>query len=802
MNIPYYILNSNSHEIPVDLVGGKASNLLWLKKAEVDVPSFFVVTTESFRYFQQHHDLPSELKNALHSFLESHKKNNFAVRSSVTGEDGSHHSFAGLFETFLNCSSNDVIKKIKEAYLSIDGPRVLEYLKTKNIQLNLSMALVVQVMSHSVKSGVAFSRSPVSPTSVIVIDAGRGLGEGVVSGHTDVETIKLTRLMEVIHKHGPSILDETQIKSITQICLKLERLYKTPCDIEWSIDEEDKLNILQIRPITQAFRPLKALADTNLTESYPGIVSPFTALFVKKSYENVFIESAIALGASKDRLSELSVHYAQLIASVDYHLYYDLEHYYAILRALPGGDKNIDNWHRMIGGKLDFSYIPVHGTPLSAIESAQSVFSILKFIVFHKSIFSKLISDLENNRNKVESTIQSFQNANESLSYLADLIETRFDFGLTIVNDVLIMMGLGILKKRLAHLSESDLMSLLKTKDEVTSVKPLHALNALARELNKEVIERLTHCKVADWLDPYKEFYTQELINGNRDAVSAIQNFLNLYGDRSFEELKLESFTFKQSPQLLGQTIQWMKNQDHVSSQSLTESSLNIELSFFDKKVLHMTQKAIEMRETTRMWRGKFYNLMREALIKSAALLKEQDLSWGQFDLKDFFSINHLEWKDYSQGKLSKDYLQDLMKTRESWKNQSKKAPEFLIWDIEESLPEIQGAKKSGPMTGVGVSMGKVSGKCLVIEKPEEAFEFSNINEYILITKNTDPAWVFIMSKSLGLISEKGSLLSHTAIIGRELNIPTIVGVSGITNQLKTGDRIEMDPFTGIISKL
>jgi pyruvate,water dikinase len=58
------------------------------------------------------------------------------------------------------------------------------------------------------------------------------------------------------------------------------------------------------------------------------------------------------------------------------------------------------------------------------------------------------------------------------------------------------------------------------------------------------------------------------------------------------------------------------------------------------------------------------------------------------------------------------------------------------------------------------------------------------------------------MSRSLGLISEKGSLLSHTAIIGRELSIPTIVGLKNATINLKSGDRIRMNGISGLVERI
>lgn len=67
------------------------------------------------------------------------------------------------------------------------------------------------------------------------------------------------------------------------------------------------------------------------------------------------------------------------------------------------------------------------------------------------------------------------------------------------------------------------------------------------------------------------------------------------------------------------------------------------------------------------------------------------------------------------------------------------------------------------------------------------------------MARMTDPGWVFLLASAKGIITEKGSLLSHTAIIARELRIPSIVAVENATELLKNGDIIEMDGSTGDI---
>ncbi|MDR2940800.1 MAG: phosphoenolpyruvate synthase, partial [Clostridiales bacterium] len=106
---------------------------------------------------------------------------------------------------------------------------------------------------------------------------------------------------------------------------------------------------------------------------------------------------------------------------------------------------------------------------------------------------------------------------------------------------------------------------------------------------------------------------------------------------------------------------------------------------------------------------------------------------------------------------------------------------------------------KPGGLFGTPCSAGLATGEVLIVNSPKDAVD---IKDKILVTKMTDPGWVFLLTMAKGVIAEKGSLLSHTAIISRELNIPSIVGAVNATSILKTGDRVSMDGSTGEIKVL
>ena len=86
--------------------------------------------------------------------------------------------------------------------------------------------------------------------------------------------------------------------------------------------------------------------------------------------------------------------------------------------------------------------------------------------------------------------------------------------------------------------------------------------------------------------------------------------------------------------------------------------------------------------------------------------------------------------------------------------------------------------------------------EAVVIENMEDAID---VKDKIIIAKMTDPGWVFLLISAKGIITEKGSLLSHTAIISRELKLPSIVAVNNVTKLIKTGDIVEMDASSGEI---
>jgi pyruvate,water dikinase len=100
---------------------------------------------------------------------------------------------------------------------------------------------------------------------------------------------------------------------------------------------------------------------------------------------------------------------------------------------------------------------------------------------------------------------------------------------------------------------------------------------------------------------------------------------------------------------------------------------------------------------------------------------------------------------------------------------------------------------------GIGCGPGVASGRARVVTDPAAAHLEAG---EILVAERTDPGWVMLFPLASGLVVERGSLLSHSAIVAREMGIPTVVGLEGATAWLKTGDPVQVDGHAGCVRKM
>lgn len=816
-----------------ETVGGKAQQLGRLCSL-MEVPDFFVISTMAYDYFEANGQLPAGLVDAVMAQVARWGMASVALRSSVNCEDGARDSFAGVFDTFLHVPLAQIEEKIQLIYRSVSSERVLAYCGQKKIAARLRMAIVVQRMVQAKSAGVAFSRAPVAPTADVIIEASFGLGEGIVAGKVAVDHWRVSRLGEILDEEirqkearmvalpngGISLdsvpvgeqwkpaLERSELDELWRLVLRLEKSFGHPVDVEWAL-EQGKIFVLQLRPITREFPPLASFVDTNLAESYPGVSSPFTISFVKIAYRNVFTEAAVLLGAGGPRLARLMPHFSSLIGEAGSHLYYHLESYYAMLASMPGGRKNIENWHRMIGGEHPVLSVVVTPDAASMGDTFKGVCRIIAFTATIDRVLGRFCETLDSKEQQILQNLADSQTAEESVKVIASAMNRPIGFGLQLLTDIVIMMGLRPLTRLLeSHgVPENQLADFLKTNREIESLRPLIVLQKIVNGIPTDFWPAWESALQAnnEW-EGYRSIWSSLKGQGWELEVEALGKFLDEFGDRSFEELKLESQTFRQSPQAFGGMLNFLRSTPASLSENTTTPVLGLSSwSWFDRLqwrfYSNITQKAIFWREKTRLKRGRFYNLIREGVLQIAAQLRAENPILLPMTKQDFFSIKLEEYEAFARGEKSAADLKEIMVKRSEWRTMKREFPEFLIIGKNEVPFNNRTVPRAAPgvLQGRCASSGEVEGCPLVIDDPRDALKLADLSDRILVTRHTDPAWVYIMARCKGLISEKGSLLSHTAIIGRELGIPTVVGVKNATKALAGVNRITLKADSGEI---
>jgi pyruvate,water dikinase len=224
----------------------------------------------------------------------------YSVRSSAVGEDG-ELSFAGLHDTLLNVAFRDLLSSYKQVLASLYNPAALEYRIKHQIPFSdMAMAVLYQKMVPGRVSGVIYSIDPNAPDkNICLVTATRGLGKGVVEGSAAADTLRVSReppyairssriagreafsaqrpaehISDSSRKEPPRpCLTPETASSLVETAMILERFFKHPLDIEWSIDADGKIWILQARPLglTRSSRA-RSPALKNLLLHYPEII--------------------------------------------------------------------------------------------------------------------------------------------------------------------------------------------------------------------------------------------------------------------------------------------------------------------------------------------------------------------------------------------------------------------------------------------------------------------------------------------------------------------------------------------------
>ncbi|MBU0975195.1 MAG: PEP/pyruvate-binding domain-containing protein [Patescibacteria group bacterium] len=282
--IPHTLILSKRVNNYKSFIGNKAQKLFELYSRNYNIPKSFVITSQAFTEFLSSNGLlerirhmtlsrskeelcelakeiknqikksriPNDLKKGILEAFNSLKEKSVAVRSSANCEDSEKTSFAGQFATFLKVDKKSLLTKIKEVWASVFTKNAVIYSYANNIPIySIQMSVLVMKMVDAQKAGVMFTKNMnTNNKNEIVIEATTGLGDKVVDGTVEPDRVLVKRAgLQINRRNRLNILTDSEIRKLTKLGIAIEKISKTPQDIEWAI-EEGKIWVLQTRPIT------------------------------------------------------------------------------------------------------------------------------------------------------------------------------------------------------------------------------------------------------------------------------------------------------------------------------------------------------------------------------------------------------------------------------------------------------------------------------------------------------------------------------------------------------------------------
>ena len=865
-------------------MGAKAFALSRLEIEELPIPAWFAISPDAFvRSLSSEQESilacgeASQVRDAIVDLepgpeiakeicgaIASLKGSRFAVRSSAVDEDGSRDSFAGQLESYLFVESGDVVCRVADVWRSGFTEQIEEYRKRRGLAgcASSAPAVLVQVMIDAESAGVAFSADPVSGrTGLAIVSAVFGLGTALVGGEADADLFTVNRSgaleqrviahKEVRHsfsvqtnrgvaavsvhesvRDAPVLSDEQAI-AIAGLARRAAAALGRPQDIEWAF-RGGKLYLLQSRPITTLEKmpdldgALIIWDNSNIIESYSGVTTPLTFSFARCIYEGVYREFCRILRVPERKIAANGQTFAGMIGLIHGRVYYNLLNWYRVLALFPGFTFNRRFMEQMMGVRESLPEELATGlAKASRRERITDGFHLAGMMV---ALVRNLIS-LEKNIDAFQGRLnQALQEPSPPLArmrldeltaHYGQLRETLLmHWDAPLINDFFAMIFHGTLRKvTLKWLNDTEgrlANDAIRGEGGIISAEPAARVRALAaiasgdrkfvRVLCEGSVEQVKSA-VADHLEfrvPYEKY-------------------LDEFGDRCLEELKLESEPLDENPLVLLRSVGAIAATDQAQNGNAApkktacedaEVQIRLRLAHDPVKrallfwILRNARRRVRQRENLRFERTRLFGRVRRIFRECGKRLYAAGVLAS---MEDVFYLEVEEILAFASGNAVTADLGALARLRRSEFERYKGAPAppdrfvtrgavYCAQNYSCSSRTAEATESSSEeQTGIGCCPGVVRGEVSVILDPRNAHLPAG---RILVAEHTDPGWIMLFPSAAGLLVERGSLLSHSAIVARELGIPAVVSIRGLTRWLHDGDVVELDGGRGTVRRI
>lgn len=768
----------------------------------------------------------------------------YAVRSSGAREDLERLSFAGQYETCLDVERAAVPAAILRCYRSLFSATVLHYLLDNGMAPDTTgMSVIVQEMVAADLSGVAFTVNPVTGADTeIVVEAARGLGDAVVSGHVTPQRYvydwyrQRDRTAEAGGPRG-DLLTPAELRAIGDQALRIQRHFGYPCDVEFAM-RDGELFVLQARPITRI--GYAGIADQWTTADFKdgGVSATVCTPYMWSLYEYVWeIELRRFLLASRivdarDLRKLGRMYYGRP--------YWNLSVAKAGMARVPGyRERRFDT---ELGVRITY---PGDGqvtrvTPRSLLRVARIALAMRKITAERRANAEALKASLlatyreYHARRDADLTPQELRQTWYRLVTVDYLRSEGTYFWQIFINTI--QQALNA-ERIVAVAGNEGYLTLIGGLDDISHLKPFHEMWGITREIRDDP------AALRFWTDTDPAAVEALLrAGGDEHHLDKVRAFIDRYGYHSAKELDVTYPDYAEDHAavvaMVADTVGLDDGFSPMVDRAKLTAAYEAELERIREQVtargpggrrrfakirdrIERTRRMLWWREEYRDVSTHFYHLIRIYTLRLATLLCESgDLA----EPSDVWFATMRDLCDFIDGAIDRRALRAIVARNrayhESFRNYLSENEIGAAFDTGGAAFETGGAAfetggsagvaaaggaavgvaAAGVVRGVGGNAGTVSGTARVIAGLDEIGRLRPGD--ILVTRFTDTGWTSKFAMLSGIVTEYGGILCHAAIVSREYGIPCVVCATGATSRIADGSPIRVDGLTGEVTVL
>lgn len=801
--------------------------------------------------------IPTALADAILDAYHQLGRPTVAVRSSAAAEDSAAQSFAGQHDTVLGVSGDAaVLDAVRTCWASLWSDRAAVYREEGDPAG--AMAVVVQEMVPADVSGVLFTVDPVSGRPHrMVIEACHGLGEGLVSGRVSSDSFVLDdRDLRVVEENirykvtrcastGPGEVTMTKVDTAarTAPCLSREHLHElghlgtairdrfgSEQDIEWSV-AAGRIWVLQARPITA--RAVVSRPRSPYLEEQPAPIQQGT-LWSRMDIGEIFVGRMTPLGLSFARHHQQYVHgdcaaavgvrdvgnWVGYMGYLQGHVYLNVSYTAFVLsQCLPTRDQNHFTV-RFVSEEVDLSeYESPFGTLPGGAEDWKATWHWLATTVRELARMKRRAAEMTAARLKefdrsrrmdlsrlsrrdLHSELERYfaHYHDMHVGYMPYYINAFSAYGLLVE---LCAKWLGGAGENLQNRIKTD-MSSLRT---VASAREIWGLAKAAAA--KPAVIALIRETALDGI----EAALRADRDGRRFWDRHIEPFLRANGVRGQQEMELTHPRWVDDPSYIFQMIRRYADEGFAIDGAVKRgragagedaravlSTLPAARRKTLETVLSLYTTCSELREVARMamitslWmiRSLVYELGRR-LVQEGVLRDVDEVAY--LDIEDVRA--YLGGSAEARDAFPRAAIDDARRLYEH-ENRLLEPPLSFIGEYDPALEVAPVVSSGAGVSGVPASPGRVTGRARIIEDLAWQADEFEVGE-ILVTRYTDASWTPLFAIAGGVVTDIGSMLSHSSIVSREFGVPSVVNTRNATQRINTGDMVTVDGDTGVV---